>query len=86
MGDAVLSVGALGVLITVLAAMDQRMREQVMLRIHGDPSAQLSSASATLRSLTAIVVKSVHDQSIEHAPMVIFVLLAVVLLVFMLRT
>jgi hypothetical protein len=85
-GDALMSVAALAVLITILAAMDERMRKEVMLRVNGDPSAQIASATATVNSLAAVVIDAVRDQSIEHAPLVIFVLLAGVLLLFMLRT
>ena len=85
-GDALMSVAALAVLITILAAMDERMRKEVMLRVNGDASAQIASATATVNSLAAVVIDAVRDQSIEHAPLVIFVLLAGVLLLFMLRT
>jgi len=81
-----MSVGTLGVLIAILAAFDERMREQVMLRVNGSPSAQMANAGATVRTLSAVVFDVVKDQSIEHAPLVIFVLLATVLLLFMLRT
>jgi hypothetical protein len=85
-GDAVMSLGAVGAIVCVLAALDERVREQLMLRINGDPSAQIATAGATMRSLTAVVVDAVKDQSIEHSPLVIFVLIAVVLFLFMLRT
>jgi len=85
-GEALMSVMGLGVLIATLAAMDERMREQVMLRVNGDPAAELASAGATVRSLTAVVVEAVRDQSIEHAPLVIFVVIGALLLLFMLRT
>ena len=86
MGDALMSMSGLVVLVATLAAMDERMRQEVMLRINGDPAAQLSSAGATVRSLTAVVVEAVRDQSIEHAPLVIFVVIGALLLLFMLRT
>ena len=86
MGDALMSMSGLVVLVATLAAMDERMRQEVMLRINGDPAAQLSSAGATVRSLTAVIIEAVRDQSIEHAPLVIFVVIGAVLLLFMLRT
>jgi hypothetical protein len=86
-GDAVMSVSALVVLFGMLAAFDPRVREQIALRMEpGQPSAQVAQASAALRSLSAVVIEAVRDQSIEHAPMVIFVLVGTVLLLFMLRT
>jgi hypothetical protein len=85
-GEALMSISGLAVLVATLAAMDERMREQVMLRVNGDPAAQLSNASATVQSLTATILTAVRDQSIEHAPLVIFVVIGAVLLLFMLRT
>jgi hypothetical protein len=86
-GDALMSMGALIVLFGLLAAFDPRLREQVVLRMSpGQPTAQIAQASASVRSLSTVVMEAVRDQSIEHAPMVIFVLAGTVLLLFMLRT
>jgi hypothetical protein len=86
-GDTLISVGALAALVLMLAAFDGRVREQMSLRLApGHASAQLAGASVALRDLSAVVVEAVHDQGIEHAPLVIFVLAATVLLLFMLRT
>jgi hypothetical protein len=86
-GDALMSMGALIVLLGILAAFDPRVREQVSLSLSpGAPSAQIAQASTTVRSLSGVVIDAVRDQSIEHAPMVIFVMAGVVLLLFMLRT
>jgi hypothetical protein len=85
-GDVMMSMGTVAVLLAILTAYDDRMREQVMVRLHGDPSAQMASAGASIRALSAVVFSAARDQSIEHAPLVIFVLLATVLLLFMLRT
>jgi hypothetical protein len=75
------------VLIAILAAYDARVREQITMRfVVGQPSAQVAQAEATVRNLLAIVVSAAREQSIEHAPLVIFVLLATVLFLFMLRT
>jgi hypothetical protein len=86
-GEAIVSMGALCVLIALLATFDPRVREQIALRMSpGQPSVQVAQAGATVRSLSAVVVEAVRDQSIEHAPLVIFVLAGSVLLLFMLRT
>ena len=87
-GDVLISAGALVALISLLAAFDGRVREQISLRIGSGAgaSAQVAEASAALRDLTTLVVDAVRDQSIEHAPLVIFVLAATVLVLFMLRT
>jgi hypothetical protein len=86
-GEALISVGSLCVLIAALAAFDPRVREQFSMRLAaGQPAAQVASAEATVRSLVSVVFVAAREQGIEHAPMVIFVLLAVVLFLFMLRT
>ena len=86
-GDALISVGALCALIGLLAAFDPRVREQISMRLSpGQPAAQVAGAEATVRNLVSVVFVAARDQSIEHAPLVIFVLLAMALFVFMLRT
>jgi hypothetical protein len=68
-------------------AFDGRVRDQIALRMSpGQPTAQIAQASATVRSLSAVIAEAVRDQTIEHAPMVIFVGAGTVLLLFMLRT
>jgi hypothetical protein len=82
-----MSVGALCVLVGILATYDARVREQILMRVGtGQPGAQVANAESTVRNLASIVFVAARDQSIEHAPLVIFVLLAAVLLLFMLRT
>jgi hypothetical protein len=83
--DALMSAGALIVLLMALVSVDDRVREQFSLRLASGPSAQLRTASAHVRDLTSVVVEAARDQSIEHAPLVLFVLAAIVLVLFMLR-
>ena len=86
-GDAAISIGALLVLILMLAGIDVRVREQMALRVSaGTASAQLTGAETTVRRLSSVIVDAVRDQSIEHAPLVLFVIAAIVLFLFMLRT
>lgn len=85
--DTLISVTALCALVLILASLDERVRDQVSLRIApGQASAQIADAGATVTNLTGVVVTAVRDQSIEHSPLVIFVLAAGVLVLFMLRT
>lgn len=85
--DALISVGALVALVLMLAAFDGRVREQLSLRLGpGRASAQVANAGVMIRDLSGVVADAVRDQSIEHAPLVIFVLAATVLVLFMLRT
>jgi hypothetical protein len=86
-GEMLISVLSLCALIALLATFDAGVREQISMRVgSGQPAAQVASAESTVRSVLSIVFVSARDVSIEHAPMVIFVLLAIVLFMFMLRT
>ena len=87
LGDTLISAGALVALIVILVAFDDRVREQISLRIGaGRTSAQIVDAGVAARDLAGVVVDAVRDQSIEHAPLLIFVLGATVIVLFMLRT
>ena len=82
-----MSVGSLCVLIFLLVGVNEPLRQEVALRIGaGQPAAQAANAQATILNVASIVFVAARDQSIEHAPLVIFVLAAVVLFGFMLRT
>jgi hypothetical protein len=86
-GEALISVGSLCLLIAILASFDPRVRDQISMRISpGQPAVQMAHAESTIRSVASVAFIAARDQSIEHAPMVIFVLLAIVLFLFMLRT
>ena len=72
---------------TVGIQIPNRTREQISLRIGtGRATAQVADAGVMVRDLTGVVADAVRDQSIDHAPLVIFVLAATVLVLFMLRT
>src|SRR5262245_16471275 len=74
-GDVLISVGALVVLVLMLAAFDPRVREQVSLRMRVSTApAQMVTAGTTARDLAGVVFDAVRDESIEHAPLVLFVL------------
>jgi hypothetical protein len=85
-GDALLSIVALAILLFALVSVDERVREQVSLRLSGRPSIELAAAGAQVRDLTSVVFQAARDQSIEHAPLLMFAVAATVLVVFMLRT
>ncbi|MCC7416580.1 MAG: hypothetical protein IT176_05505 [Acidobacteria bacterium] len=84
--EGLLSIGAIAVILFTLVAIDDRVREQVWLRLSSAPAAQLSAAGTNLRDLGEVVLEAARDQSVEHAPLLIFGLSATVLVLFMLRT
>ena len=83
--DAVLSAVALVVILLVLVSFDNRVREQVELRL-SSPSAVVKDAGQGLQSMTSVVMDALREQSLDRAPLLIFVFCAGVLLLFMLRT
>jgi len=86
-GEALMSIGTLAVILLVLVAVDDRVRDQFSLRFMSSrPSAGIAAASQQARDLTSVIAEAARDQSLAHAPMLIFALAAVVLVLFMLRT
>lgn len=84
--DTLMSIAALTVLLAVLVAVNDRVRQQVSLRLTpGQPQADVAAAVANIHTFTAVAVETARSQTIAHAPLVIFVTAACVLVVFMLR-
>jgi hypothetical protein len=84
--DTLVSVAALTVLLVVLVSVNDRVRQQVSTRLSDShPRQELAHFAANARDLGSVVVGAARRQSIEHAPVVIFVLAACVLVGFMLR-
>ncbi len=84
--EALISAGALAVLLLALIAVDDRVREQISLRVARPSPVELASAGERVRDLTAVIIEVARAQSVEHAPLLIFALSATVLVMFMLRT
>jgi hypothetical protein len=81
-----MSAGTVAILLLVLIGMDDRVREQVSLRSFAHPSVELASASRHVADLTSVIAQAAREQSLGHAPLLIFTLAAAVLVLFMLRT
>jgi len=85
--DAMVSTGALLALVMLLVAVDSRVREQVMLRVAGGgATADVAVAETQVRDLMAVIADAVHDAVRLHTTLTVFVAVATVLTVFMLRT
>jgi len=86
-GDALISVAALILLLLMLASVDERVREQITGFVSGAPSsAELVTVKRHVRDVTSVVIDAARDQSVAHAPLVIFSVAATVLVLFMVRT
>jgi hypothetical protein len=86
MGEALMTAGSALVLVIALVAFDDRVREQVSLLLSSRSSLTFASLGDRLHDVTAILMASAHQQSLAHAPLLIFSLAGVVLVLFMLRT
>jgi len=85
--EVLLSIGTLVVILLVLIGIDDRVRDQFSMHfLSSRPSVQLAAAGEQARDLTTVIAEVAHDQSVAHAPLLIFALVAVVLVLFMLRT
>lgn len=84
--DALISIGALAALLVTLIAFDDRVRDVVSLRFSTGASADLVGAGTQIRDIGAVLLDVARDQSMQHAPLMMFVLAATVLVMFMVRT
>jgi hypothetical protein len=81
-----MSVGTVALLVMILIAYDERVRDLWSRRVVANPSMELASASHQFSNALAFVTAAVRSQSLLHAPLLVFTLAAAVLTIFMLRT
>jgi hypothetical protein len=85
--EALVSIGALLLLLATLVAVDKDVHDQFMLRFgNGGAAYEAARAGGQIREMGWVLATAVRHQSVEHAPVTIFVVAAVVLTLFMLRT
>jgi hypothetical protein len=84
-GEALMSAGTVAVLLLALVAVDSRVRDEISRRV-ARPSVELAGAGQHVRDLTSVIAEAARDQSLGHAPLLIFALAATVLVLLMLRT
>lgn len=86
LGDAMLSAAALVLLLAALVSIDERVREHVLSLTRPDAmSATVQNMSGHARTTVAVLAEAAKDQSIEHAPLVIFAVAGSALVLAMLR-
>jgi len=81
-----MSAGTVVILLLVLIAFDDRVRDMVSRRVVAHPSMELASVGRQLLDVTTVIAGAARSQSIGHAPLLLFTLAAAVLVLFMLRT
>jgi hypothetical protein len=84
--EALMSAGTVVILLLVLIAVDDRVRDHVSRRVVAHPSVEVTSVVRQVRDFTTVIAEAARDQSLGHAPLLIFTLAAAVLVLFMLRT
>ena len=85
--DALISLGALLLLLVALVSIDDRVRERIEGLVTAPPSSsEIASVGAQIQNVSTVVYKAARDRSVERAPMVIFSVAAGILVLFMLRT
>jgi hypothetical protein len=84
--EALMSAGAMTILLLALFAGDARIRDQFSQRFVARPSLELASVDRQVRDVTTAIAHAASAQSRAHAPLLIFSVAAAVLVLFMLRT
>jgi hypothetical protein len=84
--EAVMSAGTVIVVLLVLVGIDDHVRTELSQRYMANPSQEIASAGQHASHLTSVIAVAAREQSLAHAPMLIFALAATVLVLFMLRT
>ena len=84
--DWCLSLGSLTVLVLALMAINGSVRARVTERLSTKPSTAFSQMGEQTNHLMALTVAFVKDQTLDHAPLVTFSVVAVVLLIVMWRS
>jgi hypothetical protein len=85
-GEALMSVGTVAVVLLLLVSFDDRVRAEFSQRYVANPTQEVASAGLQARHITTVIATAAREQSLAHAPMLIFALVATVLVLFMLRT
>ena len=84
--DAVISGIVLLLLVSGLVLVDPRVREHVVKFIGKSGPSAAAGVTTQFADVTSAIVIAARDQSIDHAPMMIFVVVATVLFLAMFRS
>ena len=85
-GDVLASAGVIAIVIAVLVSFDVRVREQAQAAIRAASPSGVGNARGLLGDIATTMLDALRTQSIEHAPLLIFVVVGTVLLLCMVRT
>ena len=85
-GDVAASLAGYLVVLGALVAIDERVGRHLRLLFHHGPSGEVAAWSDRLGGLGRALIAAARDQSIDHAPMLVFTAVAIVLVFVMVRT
>jgi hypothetical protein len=83
--EGLLSISSIGVLLAAVAASNETFRIKLAGLLSGESSNELAIAGGGLQRIVHTVTETVGSNATMHTPLVLFVLVAAVLLVLMLR-
>ena len=84
--DLATSMAGFGAVLVTLIVLDERVARQLAIMFRRAPDRELVVMRDWLESLGSAVAFAARDQSIEHAPMLVFTAVAILLVIFMVRT
>jgi hypothetical protein len=84
--DWVASAAGFGAVLGTLVALDPRVSHRLSAFIAGGPGGQFRGATDQAHALGTALLDALKDQSIDHAPLLVFTAIAVLLVGFMVRT
>jgi hypothetical protein len=74
------------VVLGILVALDERVGRQLRLLFRQGPSGDAAALGDRLGALGHALLAAARDQSIDHAPMLVFTAVAIILVFVMVRT
>ena len=80
------SAAAMAIVIAGMVLFDERVGRAASDLMSSTPSGELAYLGSGAMQLGAVVLSAVEEQSIANAPLAIFVVIATVLMLFMVRT
>jgi hypothetical protein len=83
LNDALISAGGLIVLLVALVSIDVRVRDQIAESMR---YISVAGTGSKIGNVGSIVLEAALEQSVAHAPLAIFSVAAVVLVIFMIKT
>lgn len=80
------SLGGFLIVFGALIAVDDRVGRHVRALFSHTPAGEVGEVTTRVHALGQAIVMAARDQSIDHAPMLVFTAVAIVLVFFMVRT